>query len=308
MASLDVSDALGDTFRTVFRNLGTYLRTQGPLLLLVGLIGLAANLFVTTSFLIVHQDMMDRNDLGAILEWLPTIGGFVLAVFVASWLLNVLTLGVGIVATDRLLQGQDTTFGDAFSAVKPRFGSLLLTSLLITLATLGVILAGFALFFLVLPIFLGIAAAIYLAVRWAPALPVSVLEDHQSSENLARARDMTVGARLSIFGAFLLLILAFIAASIVVGIPIGIVAWTTMGGSLDPTRASPASLTIDVVSWALNLVVQALSTFLMTALLVVVYHRLRQPAPEMDGYGEPIGGGGGNEGAGADYGSPPPGY
>ena len=91
------------------------------------------------------------------------------------------------------MRGEKPSLADSLGVALALFFPVLLTSLVVTLATmLGLIL-------LVVP-------GILLLLRWSVAIPVLIQERHNILDSMARSRDLTKGNRWALLGLWLILI------------------------------------------------------------------------------------------------------
>lgn len=269
------------SFRQAFSHFGAFLGSQGVFVLLAGAISFVVSVFVLPSGMSAAMRAASNEDLGALLAALGPVVGIGLAAGVAGFVLNALGAAVGIVVADGLARGETLTLGQAWARASTRVGNLLLTWLLVALAALGCVLAGAVLFFLIVPIFVGMFFAFYLLVRWIAAGPVSVLEGRGVRENLARASAITEGSRGSIFGALLL----FLLIAIVPGILIGVVLQPDVA-AFDPAVDDPAaafeamqpSTTARVVQAVVSTGLQLVVSFVGSAFVVHIYRTLAPTA------------------------------
>ncbi len=287
MSNLRVGDAISGAFALVFKNLGTYLGTQGVIVLIAAAMSLFYTLTIGTAGFSELSAAVENQDMDAIWASLGPIiaGSFVF--MIVSVVLSTLSLSMGIVVTDALHSGERLTFGDAWSRATPRFGNLLGTTLLIGLAIMGVMIAGLALFFLIVPIFVAFGFAIYLFARWALSAVVSVLERHSVTENIKRSTELTVGARGTILGAFIIL-------ALLISIPLGLAtipATLSTISDLEATGTPPTpAMGYQIFTWAINTVGQLAGAFLMTAFVVIAYRTLKPPAmPDEPAVPTPLG-------------------
>lgn len=172
-------------------------------------------------------------------------------------------------------------FNDAWAVVRPRFGNLLGTLVLVALVLFALLLLGGILGILILPLIGAIVAAFYFLARWAVALPVSLLERHGVTGNLGRSTELTAGSRGAIVGVLILLFLILLVPAIVIGIPLSLASMPDIdpnATSVDPDAFRPP-VGMQVAQWAVNGVIQLLGGFLGAALVTILYRRLLPPEP-----------------------------
>jgi uncharacterized membrane protein len=104
---------------------------------------------------------------------------------------------------------------------------------------------------------------VILAVMWSVAVPVTVEEDTGVFGAFARSRALTKGARWSIFGLFLLLLLIMIAITIAAGIVYVMVLGVTYQAQL--AQWSPLALALNAV---FSTLISAIWSVIQTSLFV----------------------------------------
>jgi hypothetical protein len=128
-----------------------------------------------------------------------------------------LAQGATVVAVSQIHLGQSASISAALGEIRPQLGSLILTIL-----NMGVrIVIG--LFFLIVP-------GILLAIRYALAVPVAVVEQRTGGDALARSANLSEGSRGRIFVIYILLILLLTIGTLLWQVPATIVLLLT--GSL----------------------------------------------------------------------------
>ncbi|HET6405550.1 MAG TPA: hypothetical protein VFH78_12970 [Candidatus Thermoplasmatota archaeon] len=271
---IDAGGIIGDSFRMAFRHFGAFFATQGVLLLLGALVGLAITLLYVRPATAALMDTMvglqnaqpeDIDLMETFQTMLPLLGWSALSGLL-SGMFTLLAAGFGIVTADRLRRGEPAGPGAVWGALRPRFGNYIATSLLVGIALAGVLVAGFALFFLILPVLAAIVVAIWLYLRWALAAPVAIFETRRAGENLARSSDLTKGVR----GDLLMTVIVGIA---IVLIP-SLVAGAILGAGADPESPELPPVWVDVARWAVGTGAQLVSAFFLSAAFVGFYRRL----------------------------------
>lgn len=188
--------------------------------------------------------------------------------------LAVLFFGLGV--TWDLLEGQRTSLGDVWSRYGDRFPAYVGLAIVVALAVLGVVLLGFLLFFLIIPPFLGLIAAVYLTLRWYVAPAALVFEGQGVTDSMSRSSGLTDGEKLSILGIVLILFLVNAAVSFAVGL----VATPGTGfGPTDPSQAVEAATDpVYIVGSAVaTYLAQLVSVPLGSAAIVHAFRDLRGP-------------------------------
>jgi len=140
----------------------------------------------------------------------PDQGGAILAVgglfnFVQSVILNALATGCIVHATIVDSEGARASFTASLGVSVRRLLPVIVVSILVGLVSLVGLLV------IIIP-------GIMVAVMWAVALPVAVEERRGIFGALGRAADLTRGARWRIFGLFLVVMLAILMVSSLVGV------------------------------------------------------------------------------------------
>ena len=278
--AIDASGIIGDSFRLVFRNFGAFLATQGVFILLGALVALAITIvYVRPATAAMMASMValseaaesgaaDFDLLGFVGSFLPVIGWSSVSALV-SGLLAMVGAGFGIVAADMLRNGERVSMGAVWAKLGPSFGAYIWTGLAVRVAILGVMLAGFALFFLIVPVIAAIVVAILLYLRWALAGPAAVFERGAARENMRRSSELTNGVRGDLFMVGLVAIGVVAVPSIVLGTLIG------AGTSVDPSAPfEPQPIWADVARWAIATAAQLVSAFFLTSALVAFYRKL----------------------------------
>lgn len=281
MARFGVGEVIGSTFRTVFGNLSTFVTTQGTVLIGWLVVSLILQLVVFNASMDAVLTAFASGDMASALAALGPLMAASLVMLVGSVIVYAASTGLGIVAADAAMRGERVTFGEAWSRVKPRFGNILGTMALLFVIVLALMLAGAIGAILIVPILAAIAAVLYFLARWAVAFPVSVLETRSVTGNLGRASELTAGSRGAIFGTLVVLFLIILIPALVIVLPLTLATTPTVDPSattLDAADLQP-SIGMQVAQWAVNGVLQLLSSFLGAALTVILYRRLLPPEP-----------------------------
>lgn len=171
------------------------------------------------------------------------------------WLLTyAIAQGAIVRATAAYGEGRTEAFGPAATA------GLRVALPLIGLNILFGLAVGFASLFLLVP-------GIILAIMWAVALPARAVEPIGVIAAFGRSRTLTRGARWTIFGFAVVLVLILLALGMVVGI--GAIAT----GGLPDAAAAPA---FPIGTTILNAITSTLSTAIVAALHASLYVELRE--------------------------------
>lgn len=288
MASPPVDEALGATFRLVFRNFGVYARTQGVVALVVALVVGAISLAFLVPSMSRILDAAFAGDPARVLVALVPLVAAGAGMSLVSFVGNAVAIGLGVNVSRRLLEGAPKpTFRQAWRETSPRMANLLGTSVLIALALFGVMLAGFALFFLVLPLLAALVAVVYLGVRWCLAIPASVLERRSVVDNLKRSAELGRGARVNLLLSLVVLVLAtgFVSGALSAPFALAFQPDTPeLGENATEEEIRSAIRELMPSPWALGIqmtigaVVNAIGSLFFAALLTFYFERLR-PAP-----------------------------
>ena len=288
MVRLVLGDAIGTAFQTVFPHFRVFLRTQGVFVLIAGALSLATTLAARSMMTLDDA----ASDPAAILADLGPVAGVALLLGVASMLVSLAGWAVGVNVADGLLAGRELDLQTAWGLARPRYGNLLLTTLLVGLAAIGVLAAavgagfGLALAFgfdlvtadrpalavLALGALVGVVLVLVLVLRWSVASVVSVLETRRVTENLVRSADVTRHSLVMIFLTFFVLFVIVGFGSLIVTAPFVMPSMVAMGTTVDPPIWT--ALSQSVASTAVSLA----TTPLITTLTVIVYRRLTAPA------------------------------
>jgi Membrane domain of glycerophosphoryl diester phosphodiesterase len=190
-----------------------------------------------------------------------------LASFAAYVVATMLAQGATMVAVSQIQLGRPTSVSEAFGAIRPRIGELIVLSLNVGLR----VLVGLVL--LIVP-------GILVALKYALAVPVAVLEETSVSRSLERSADLTRGHRGRIFTIYVLLILLSVVAGAVWQTP-ATIAITALIGHV---RMGQMPLWAQVVYAFGGFVTQVLTAPVMTIALSLVYYdeRVRKEAFDLE--------------------------
>lgn len=271
---VDASSVIGESFRMTFRHFGAFLGTQGVILVLGSLVGLAilvlyirpATATMVGAMAAFEADPAGFDPFEFLASMLPLLGGAAASGLVTV-LFSLLAGGFGLVTADMLRAGETVSMGAVWAKLGPRFGNYLATGLLVRVAILGVLVGSFALFFLIVPIFAGIVITIYLYLRWAMAGPASIFESLRPAENMKRSSELTKGVRGDLFVVGLVAIALSVIPAIVFGSILGLAA-----PMVDPF--APPPLWVDISRWAFGAVAQLVTAFFLSAAFMGFYRRL----------------------------------
>lgn|GEM_PF-5654399 len=273
MARILVGEVVGSTFRTVFQNLGLFLRAVGVFSVASALIGLLVALRTQSTLTDVIAQV--RQGAKPFQAMLPSLAGAV-AVGVVGFLVGIASFLVASVVAARLEEGRRLSLREAWAEAGSRYGNLAITGLLVFLLLAAILLLGALLSILILPFFLALGLIVALGLRWSIAGAVGVFERRSPGGNLTRSRDLTKGSRGAILGALILVCLVFVVPEMAVGIPFDIVSRAQARQGLPP----PMGLTL--ANWAVTAVAGFFGTCLWAAFNAVVYRRLAASEPSAE--------------------------
>lgn len=252
---LELGDVVAESFRVVGENFGLFAALAAIVLLPNAVAGLAIELALGR---FLEETMLSAQTPEAILQQMSWMVPAYLAVFVVTLALYSFGQAAAMHATVEHLVGRKASLGDSLRVGLSRLVSTFFASMLMWV----VLLVGFLLCF-----FPGLVAMVWLAV----ALPAIVVERLGPIAGLARSIELTEGHRWTIFLVYLVVGLAFLGFSMCIVGPATLVATQgTAPGEL-PDPLAPGQLVVD----AINLVVQGASFMVFTALVGVIYARLR---------------------------------
>jgi uncharacterized membrane protein len=196
---------------------------------------------------------------GATILWL-------IANLAVALIASTLSQGATVIAVSQIQLGRETNVREAFATIRAQLGELIIIGLNVALRV-GL---GFLLF---------IVPGVLLALKYAVAIPVAILEQNGVSASLSRSGDLTQGDRGRIFLIYLLLFILLFAAGLVWQIPAGIVARIIAGGA---TPQLPVSAQI-VLQFG-TFVSRSILAPIMTIAFTLVYYdeRVRKEAFDLE--------------------------
>jgi Membrane domain of glycerophosphoryl diester phosphodiesterase len=196
---------------------------------------------------------------GLTLAWYLTTMIVMLAVTAASQ-------GATIVAVSHVYLGREITVTGALAHIRGRITGLAITMIVIGLMTLLGFLA------LIVP-------GIILALMWALAIPVAVLEQRTMLDAASRSAELTKGSRLRVLLIYLLFLLLMVIIIMLFSVPITIAGlWMSRGANAAPSMAT------QMASIIAGFIAQCLTAPLMTIGLSLLYYdqRVRKEAFDLD--------------------------
>jgi uncharacterized membrane protein len=168
-----------------------------------------------------------------------------------------------VVAVSEIQLGRQPSILAAFGRIRPRLGELVLLSLNVGIRVfIGLIL-------LIIP-------GIVLALKYALATPVAVLEDRTVSESLPRSADLTAGHRGRIFLVYLLFFVLTMCVTMVWTVPVQLL--------LGPVTGGRASILAQIVAQLSGFVTNVVISPVVTIALTLVYYdeRVRKEAFDLE--------------------------
>ncbi|HWG90107.1 MAG TPA: hypothetical protein VNZ52_04580 [Candidatus Thermoplasmatota archaeon] len=276
--AVSVGDLFREAWAVVTKGYGRFLMVQGPVLVVLSGLWLLLNLQVLTPLLaevVPLAEALQADPEGSNPEpFLRATAKLLGVVFLATFLLGaLLALAVGLgMRTAHALREQ----GQAAPALGPAgsLGTVVAVYFLVSFALLGIVLAGLALSWLILPLLLAVGVVIYFALKWALAYPVGLFEPTGAFGALARSGELTRGYKGKIFLGFLL------AGLFHMGVTLVATFLATLAGSsyLPEEPGTVPTAAEQVVSAVGSLVGSLVAMPLYSALLVVFYRRLAPAA------------------------------
>lgn len=204
--------------------------------------------------------------------------GAITVVGLLYWVMYAVALGASTAAVARIYNGQPATISGSYEAMRGRIGRLAWLVLQVALRLFGVMLligAGAAaagaigsqlhvvigaILFLLLVVGGG-GLFVWMALRYAIAVPPSVLEDATARESIARSVELTRGSRWRVlvlvfftvlvnWAALFLFQWPFMVAAIVAGPETSAGFWFSMAGAVTGAAASALTSPLAVVAMA----------------------------------------------------------
>jgi len=216
-------------------------------------------IFVVTSLLIIGIPMFFIGLLPVFMGLSSGIEGNPDAIenMVAGTIVASVVQGALIFAAVRDFNGENATLGEAFRIGLRYFFPLLGMGLLVGLG----VMAGLVL--LVIP-------GVLMALGWAIAAPIMIVEEKGITESIGRSWELTKGYKRWIFLLWVILMLI----SFVIGGVLGV--FTLVAG--DPTTAmlEGASMSYHVINSIFSALAQAITTMISTAGIAAIYYEIRQ--------------------------------
>lgn len=225
--------------RTFVDHFDRYLATVGILLLLVAGFNILQSVTVGPAFADLGDPSTTPNA-GQIAQ----AAGMGLLLGVASMVLSLAVIFFGLAVTWDVLEGRSTGLSETWGRHGDRFLSYLGLTIVVGLAVAGVLILGMALFFLVIPLILGIVGAIYLVLRWYVAPAALLFEGQGIRDAMSRSAALTKGEKVSLFGIVFLLILVNVAVSLPVYAVLG---GAPAYGPGDPSQATQQAMTTSAI-------------------------------------------------------------
>jgi hypothetical protein len=169
----------------------TFTLYRSHFLMFVGIAALSNLAVLAVELLMIATSWTDAT----LLELLASCLTVVVAL-VATMMMQ----GATMIAVSRLQLGEEPSATDAFDQIRERLGELVILALNLSIRI------GLGLLLLVVP-------GVILALRYALAMPVAVLENKGIGESIERSRDLTRGSLRRIFVIYFLLVVLMVIVS-----------------------------------------------------------------------------------------------
>jgi Membrane domain of glycerophosphoryl diester phosphodiesterase len=191
---------------------------------------------------------------------------FFLAATVVSLIASTFSQGATLIAVSQIQLGRETNVREAFGRIRSQLWELVVISLNVGVRV------GLGLLLLVIP-------GILLALRYALAIPVAVLEQNGVSASLSRSVDLTQGDRGRIFVIYVLLVILMFAGSLVWQVPALLI--TRMSGARTPQQIPMSAQAVTAFG---SFVTQSILGPIVTIAIALVYYdeRVRKEAFDLE--------------------------
>ncbi len=167
--------------------------------------------------------------------------------------------GATLIAVSEIYLGRPATISASLAKIKGRIvGLAILTFVMGIGIAIGLVL-------LIVP-------GVILALMWALAVPVAVLEEEPIGAALSRSTELTRGSRWRILLIFVLFVIVTWIVSILIGLPIGVIAFMSAMRN-GPAAALPGWVLI--LNLVTSFIAHCLVGPLMTIGIAVVYYDVR---------------------------------
>jgi uncharacterized membrane protein len=180
---------------------------------------------------------------------LGVVRGFI--AFILSVIFYFVAQAVILYGAFQAMRGRNVVIGEGVGRAFSRFFSLVCIAILVGLG----VFIGFLL--LIIP-------GIILALRWAVAVPACVVENKGPLTSMRRSAELTKGHRWTIFGIWVLLVVAAIVVAIIASVVAGFGLIT-----------APIGLGRALLGGAISLILTAIITAYSYVLNAMIYHDLR---------------------------------
>ncbi|WP_062302760.1 hypothetical protein [Demequina subtropica] len=264
---LGFGDLLGLPFRAMRFNRGVVV--GGPLLFTLG----ATALLTLAAWFAFEDASMLFFDVGG--TGGTTLGSDTVALLIAAGVMmllaDVLASAIVAPAVARGILGERITLGDAWKAVRPRIGSLLLLYLYAFLASVVALLLGFlvaalvgsldsvgaAILAVIIVVLVYIAVAVTVMLIGGVARPVVVLEQRSAGKAIARAMRL-------LKGRYWWSVLVLLVASVLIFVVSMVIGQVGNFASLALTFAAPDSAVVLGIAFVLTMVVSLVVSYVLT--------------------------------------------
>jgi len=217
--------------------------------------------------------------------WVMTLSVAVLVTVVIYFITYAVALGATTVAVSQIYMDRPGTIRSAFTPLKGKVGRLTLLFFLVTVRIMALVIVGFILvgastaLSTVLSPILGVlvvgvgllalgAACTWLALRYAVAVPVAILEDESATYAIGRSVQLTEGYRGRVFILMLFSMIVAYAVLIVFQGPFAALAFMAGPGTA-------TYLWLNLFSAVFGAIGTALTSPLMVVAFSVLYYDLR---------------------------------
>jgi len=277
---LGVGELLDGAFTAVRTNWRVMLGVAAIVSAVSGLLQLAVNLSLNDLTTQSFTNDPTADPTSTMFSFSLAADGASIVGAIIEWAGIVFVGGIAAVVVSRAVLGQRTTYGQAWAQVRPQLLKLFGLTFLVGLAVgIGAILC-------LLP-------GLYLAIAFALATPVLVLERSGITAAMGRSFALTKRAWWRTFGIGLLGYLIVVLISAAIAIPLLLVGVGT-SGILSGATNSDGFVTVEVLSALASIISGTITYPFVSALITLVYvdRRMRTEGLDIDlmrasGYGQP---------------------
>lgn len=284
---LGLGELYDGAFQAIRRNPRTMLGAAAAVITVLALIDVVLQLALAGSLTAFFDESASPNpDLDVLVGALGGLGVYTLVSGLLQLLGISLITGMLILVVSRAVLGQRMSLGELWTAVRGRLLALVVVNVIVFLACFAAVVVPSALgalglfvadwvgaLLIVLGLLVGIALAIYLAVRLSMAIPVLVLEEASIGTSLGRSWGLVRGSFWRVTGILALTGLISGITSLIISAPFALV-----GGGLgvfaggDPLAAAgltPVQLVVNALGGIIANTIVYPFTAAVTALLYI---------------------------------------